>query len=247
MRLFISYRRDDSAAHVRALAEALKDATVKDEASELFVDVDHIPLGSNFVKDTTAAIKGSDVVLAVIGRHWLGNNARRLEEANDPVRIELRTACETNTPVLVVLVDGGRQPSSALPADIRTLTSSEVVELRDDRFDEDVDRLTRAIGRFERRSPHAAAPATLRLVDDGTGWLASGDRYDVYVDGKNIGVICSGTPMDFALPAGKHTVKLRRGLRSSEGVAVSLERGKRTTLGYEIGIIKIVLRAKGEA
>jgi TIR domain len=244
MRLFISYRRDDSAAHVRALAEALEDATVKDEASELFVDVDHIPLGSNFVKDTTAAIRGSDVMLAVVGRHWLGSNARRLDDANDPVRIELRTAFETGTPVVVVLVDGGCQPSSRLPADIWPLASAEVIELRDDRFDEDVDRLTTTLGRFERRSPRPPAPATLRLLNDGTGWLASGDRHDVHVDGRKIGVICSGTPMDFVLPAGQHTVTLKRGLRSSEGLTVALERGRRTTIGYEIGVIRIVLRAK---
>lgn len=246
MRIFISYRRDDSLAHSLALARGLGDSAIDGQPCELFFDIEAIAPGVNFVQAMTKAVKSSDVALAIIGRHWLvTDGSRRLDAADDPVRLELRTAIETATPLVAVLVDRGTMPKAAdLPADIRDVTRSKVVELREKAFDADLARLVSTIGGFPRRSS-GPAPATLRLVSDSSGWLTTGDRYDVQVDGKKIGLLHSGpTPMDFVVPAGRHAVRLRRGLRWSDPVTVTVRPGQRTELGYEVGLMKIVLRAR---
>src|SRR5262245_25569344 len=67
-KLFISYRRDDSADVTGRLHDRLK-SQFGDEA--VFLDVDAIPLGVDFRMSLTDAVNQCDVLLAVIGDHWL--------------------------------------------------------------------------------------------------------------------------------------------------------------------------------
>jgi hypothetical protein len=150
---------------------------------------------------------------------------------------------EQGIPLIAVLVDGGRRPpASQLPADIQALARAPVVELRDETFAADAARLTSAIDGFPRRSGGAPAPARLRLLTDGTGWLVSGDQYDVIVDGAKIGLLRSGASQtEFAVPPGAHAVQLRRGLRTSEIVRATFKPGVATSLVYDVGLWKISL------
>ena len=244
MRLFISYRRDDTFNYVMLLRTALLESP-RPDPYELYVDVDVVPPGRDYVVDMTQAVRTSDVLLAVMGRHWIAS-AGRLENAADNVRIELRTAVEKGIPLVAVLVDGGKRPqASHLPADIQALARAPIVELRDETFAADAARLTSVIDRFPRRSGGAPAPAKLRLVNDGTGWLVSGDQYDVIVDGAKIGLLRSGAGQtEFAVPPGTHAVQLRRGLRTSEIVRATFKPGAATSLVYDVGIWKIELRPR---
>jgi hypothetical protein len=65
--LFLNYRRADGAWAGR-IADRLKDAFGK---KSVFMDVDSIPLGANFVKLLIEEVARYDVLLAVIGRQWL--------------------------------------------------------------------------------------------------------------------------------------------------------------------------------
>ncbi len=244
MRLFINYRRDDTFNYVMLLRTVLQDSQ-RSAPYELYVDVDVMPPGRDYVADMTEAVRTSDVLLAVIGRHWPGF-AGRLQDSADNVRVELRTAVESGIPLVAVLVDGGSRPqASVLPADIQALARAPIVELRDESFAADTARLTSVIDRFPRRSTGAPAPARLRLVTDGTGWLVSGDQYDVIVDGAKAGLLRSGAERsEFVVPPGAHAVQLRRGLRASEVVRATFEPGAATTLGYDIGLWKISLRPR---
>jgi len=48
VRVFISYRRNDSGGHVQALARTLQDSLIAGEACEIFIDVDDISPGARF-------------------------------------------------------------------------------------------------------------------------------------------------------------------------------------------------------
>jgi hypothetical protein len=247
MRVFVSYRRRDSGGHLPALKQILEESAIHGEACELFIDLDIIHPGRDFVNAIVAALKTSDVALALMGRHWLTEDGRRrLDEVDDPVRMELRTAIEMKTALLAVLLDrGAMPPPSELPPDIRDITRAKVIRLRDEAFDRDAAALVSAIGGFERRAPRGPAHATLRLVNEGTGWLGSGDQYNVRVDGRDVGLLLTGSgPTEFVLPPGRHSVRLQRGLRWSGTVAVTLRPGQAVSLAYEVRLLKIVLRDK---
>lgn len=145
--VFISYRRSDSGPYVRALHERLIGAF---QAQRVFMDVEDIGAGENFVQRIDKALEDVDVVLAVIGKDWLttreGDSRRRIDEPGDMVRIELETALRHEKRVVPVTVGGASMPAAAdLPGALRNLSEINAAELSDTRWSEDVDRLIETI------------------------------------------------------------------------------------------------------
>ena len=121
-KLFISYRRNDSADATGRLHDRLK-AHFGEES--LFYDVDSIPLGFDFRKYIGDAVGKCDVLLAVIGDDWVtasSDGRRRLENPNDLVRVEVETALARDIPLVPVLVGKARMPGEAdFPGDLKGL------------------------------------------------------------------------------------------------------------------------------
>lgn len=147
-KIFISYRRDDSAYPAQSIHETL--AAHFGEA-DVFIDVDHIPLGINFHDYINEAVGKCDILLAVIGDHWLNaqdkSGGRRLDNPNDLVRIEIEAALSRKIPVVPVLVGKASVPQAVnLPETLRELTQRNAAEIRPGRdFHSHLDRLVRGI------------------------------------------------------------------------------------------------------
>jgi hypothetical protein len=112
-RIYISYRRHDSAPVPDALIGKLEEHFGQDS---IFIDVD------NFAD----ALTESDAVLAIIGRDWANAEnkygRRRIDEPNDYVRAQIETAFEQKKPLIPVLLDDAPMPlASDLPKSIRHL------------------------------------------------------------------------------------------------------------------------------
>ena len=86
MKIFVSYRREDSNHVVSPLREHLENAFGH---TNVFYDQSAVSLGGDFRGSVVGAIVMSDVILAVIGRGWATvRDARgrlRLEDREDPV------------------------------------------------------------------------------------------------------------------------------------------------------------------
>ena len=98
--IFISYRRDDSSAWAGRLSDRL---SAHFPQSQIFMDVD-MDLGINFVEEIERNVGSCDVLIAVIGKHWListdEKRRRRLGNPNDFVRLEIATALKRNIRVI---------------------------------------------------------------------------------------------------------------------------------------------------
>ena len=66
-RIFLSYRRDDSGGYAGRLLNRLSQHFGPDN---LFMDIDTIAPGLDFVEAIENAVGPCDVLLAVIGRQW---------------------------------------------------------------------------------------------------------------------------------------------------------------------------------
>ena len=101
-KIFISYRRDDSAGHAGRVHDRLEREFGRDL---LFMDVDAIPLGFNFVKVLEDQVTKCDVLLAIIGPGWLDarddDGNRRLDNPHDYIRIEIAAALKRDIPVIL--------------------------------------------------------------------------------------------------------------------------------------------------
>src|SRR6185503_9879683 len=100
MKVFISYRREDSMGHSGRLYDSLQSHFGGDS---VFMDLTGIDSGRNFVEVIQGAIRSSDVLLAIIGKDWLTcaapSGTRRLDEPTDFVRTEIAEALTCGTPV----------------------------------------------------------------------------------------------------------------------------------------------------
>jgi hypothetical protein len=158
--IFISYRRGDSSGYAGWLREHLAE---RFGPERIFMDVDTIEPGSDFVESIEGAVGSCDVLLAVIGDEWLSaadpEGRRRLESPRDFVRLEIATALERGVRVIPVLVDGAAMPPvTELPDDLEPLTRRQAIELSHARWRHDAGQLVAALERLlEPAAPPAAA------------------------------------------------------------------------------------------
>ncbi|MBU2582739.1 MAG: TIR domain-containing protein [Alphaproteobacteria bacterium] len=145
--IFISYRRDDSAGTTGRIYDRLVSSFPDDG---VFMDVDAAMHGLDFVKVLSDKIATTDLVAVIIGPNWLTahnhQGERRIDTADDFVRIEVSAALQRDVPVIPVLVDGARMPTAQeLPQDLKALARRHAVELRNARFSDDAGTLVRVI------------------------------------------------------------------------------------------------------
>lgn len=145
MKVFISYRRDDTGGRAGRLFDVL---AARYGSRDVFLDVTAVAPGTPFDERVDAAIRSSDVVLVVIGRHWMNGGGqasdRRIDRADDYVRHEVRAALAGDVQVVPVLVEGAALPiAEDLPEDLRPLVRRQAVTVRDESWHRDVDDLVR--------------------------------------------------------------------------------------------------------
>lgn len=146
-KVFLSYRRDDSGGY----AGRIQDQLTRDLGADVvFMDVDGIQFGRNFVEVLHEEVSKCDVLLAVIGRNWLEardeNGSRRLDDPNDFVRIEIGAALQRKIAVVPILLEGVKIPNAGeLPEDLKELAVRNGIDIRLASFHSDVDRLIQGL------------------------------------------------------------------------------------------------------
>lgn len=150
MRIFISYRRDDSAGYAGRLFDYL---SAHFGARNVFMDIDTIEPGEDFRTAVSNAVETCDVVLVMIGKHWAGmldaQGQRRLDDPRDLVRMEVASALvNPRGRVIPVLVRDASMPGEhELPNDLKELSWRNAIDLSDHRFQYDVRKLIEVIER----------------------------------------------------------------------------------------------------
>ena len=109
------------------------------------MDLQDIAPGQNFAQSIDEMIARCDCVVAVIGPRWIEAIQRRAP-ADDFVQHEIAAALRRDITVIPVLVGGARMPPAEhLPPAMAALRYRNAFEVRDERFDDDVARLSDAI------------------------------------------------------------------------------------------------------
>jgi tetratricopeptide (TPR) repeat protein len=145
--IFISYRREES----RWSARSLHDRLCRDfDPKQIFMDIDAIALGEDFVEVIETTVAKCDVLIAVIGNNWLiskdDHGNRRLDNPEDFVRMEIGAALKRKIRVIPVLVDGALMPQPTdLPEDLKPLVRRNALQITDVSFEGDCQRLAAAI------------------------------------------------------------------------------------------------------
>ena len=146
-RIFISYRRDETAYPAGWLFDRLAQHF---GPAQIFKDVDSIELGDDFVEVISRAVGSCDVLLALIGDQWLtvtdSHGRRRLDDPDDFVRLEIEAALKRNVRIIPILVGGASMPrADELPAGLTGLVRRQALELSPSRFEYDTRRLLKVL------------------------------------------------------------------------------------------------------
>jgi TIR domain len=146
--IFICYRRADSAW----VAERIYDRLIQKFGEDaVFKDVDSIPLGVNFKQHIDSVIKQCNVVIAVIGKNWVGETTERgersIDNPRDYIRIEIESALERDIPIIPLIVQNASIPSDEdLPPSLKELSYRSGMSISNDpHFHTDMDRLIRSL------------------------------------------------------------------------------------------------------
>jgi hypothetical protein len=145
--IFICYRRDDTQDAVDRLHERLVQTYGRDR---VFIDIDSVPLGVNFVSFIEEQLQRCAVVLVMIGKNWvkLTNELgeRRLNDPADHVRLEIAAALSQGVPVIPLLVQDAQMPRAKdLPEDIRQFAFQNGMALPRQFWVESVERLLKEL------------------------------------------------------------------------------------------------------
>src|SRR6516162_66128 len=176
-KIFINYRRDDSISTAGRLHDRLAQTFGR---NNLFMDVDHIPAGVDFVEYLHGQVAACRVFLAVIGPNWLDakddSGRRRFDNPDDFVTIEIAAALARNIRVIPVLVDGARTPKAdKLPDSVKPLVRRNAVEVRNAHFGRDAEALANKV----REALQGARPGTGRwpFLASAAAWLVVPGRW----------------------------------------------------------------------
>lgn len=167
--IFISYRRSDSAS----IAGRISDHLVNAFGSDIFLDVESLYSGQDWVNTIEQRIRQSDAVIVVIGLQWLAaldsSGAPRLWNPIDPVRRELEFANHYQKIIIPVCINGAPIPSaSQLPESLHFLPNLNVQPLTDADFNYGITRLIQSLAYHGLRQVAASQymPPPLPAVGD---------------------------------------------------------------------------------
>src|SRR6266496_2177474 len=146
-KLFINYRREDTAPYAGRLYDRL---IARFGGNQVFIDIDQIEPGEDFVEVINRKVGTCDIAIVAIGPNWLraidASGKRRLDDEEDFVRMEIVAALQRNIRVIPVLVGGAQMPRKQdLPEALAPLSRRNAIELSETRFHADVKRLIEAI------------------------------------------------------------------------------------------------------
>ncbi len=192
-RIFVSYRRRDTSGYAHLVYTVLRKEF---GADNVFMDVDTIQPGQDFVDTLDRALSTCDVIIVLIGPTWLSiqdeNGVRRLDDPNDFVRLEITSAINHKKKLIPVLFDGAAMPAQdELPSDLRVLSRRQAVRIGEHAAD-DIERLLmRSIKQAmqEQQQAHVTTVNRQKKADGGSSPL----RKPVVLFSFVIGALCLST------------------------------------------------------
>ena len=197
MKIFVSYRRDDTQHVVSRLCDRLEQAF---GPRSVFYDERSVSTGGDFIGAVGGAIYTSDAILVVIGRNWAtssdASGRRRLNDPDDPVGLEVGLALASRRLLIPLLVDDTRMPAKGdLPGKFRDLTSRSGLRLPSGSgFDAAVDDLIQRLGG---PTHHRAAQPTGTRQPRGTAAWTTFEGYWQTRDGGMTEITQDGDSIEF--------------------------------------------------
>ncbi len=190
-KVFISYRRQDSAAMAGRIHDRLSRLFPK---IKIFMDVEAIAGGDDFSKSIFSAIEQSDIFICLIGDLWAINEdgENRLKQSVDYVRDEVISGLQAKCKIYPILLNDCKIPDeNILPEELKSLCSLNAFELRNSRFNDDFFHIVEGIFSIKRNQlENKTLPRVLKSlllgVPSGFVFLFCVAQINYWLSGKSL-------------------------------------------------------------
>src|SRR4051794_40615005 len=114
-KIFVNYRRQQQGGWAAtAIATTLEREFGSDR---VFLDVQSVPPAGHWPSLIQSEVENAAALIIVMGEDWHkvhdpNTGTRRIDEEDDWVRKEIRTAIARNTPIFILLLDDARLPNA---------------------------------------------------------------------------------------------------------------------------------------
>src|SRR5687767_11135633 len=140
-KIFVNYRRQQEGGWpADSIATRLQSEFGRDH---IFLDTKNIRPADEWAKKIRSEIASAAALVVVLGKDWhkvqdeAGN--KRLDQKDDWVREEIRTAINLQIPIFILQLDAAELPKKDwLPEDIQPLLDSQAVSIRESAVDIDL-------------------------------------------------------------------------------------------------------------
>lgn len=178
-KIFISYRREDTSGESGRLKDHLEREFGK---GSIFYDVETLEAGLNFDQSISLALNESQVLLAMIGPHWLkvkdAEGNARIQGVDDWVKKEISLALRRDIRVIPILVNGAQMPKREdLPDELKELAFRNAKEISSSRWAYDVEELAKVLKKLilpipePKPKPFPPNPDPIRkIIDPDSDW-----------------------------------------------------------------------------
>jgi septum formation protein len=200
-RIFLCYRRNDSMADARNI----RDRFMHTGFDHVFMDLPAINPGEKWQERIEDELSAADVVIVVIGKHWLSDyNRRRLWAPDDPVHRELSIALRSEKKIIPTFVEEATMPSAEdLPPDLREIVNYQGKHLTSENWDYDIATLISSVDGS--RSDGTKIRPTIVLASKSPrrqqllrtiGWIEGEDYFSVHAsvppdDSQNVRTVAA--------------------------------------------------------
>ena len=166
-KIFISYRRAEAEYAAGALGRELRHYFGNEH---VFRDKEDIGGGVSWKQHVLDEIDEHSAMLVLMGKDWAkaadSQGKRRLDNPNDPIRIELADGLRHRATVIPVLLADAQMPSAAdLPAELQPIAELNAVRLRDGDWQYDLDRICKTLERAGFKPPPRMSPSSDETVE----------------------------------------------------------------------------------
>jgi hypothetical protein len=147
--VFISYRRELDSGWAPWIYDQLAE---RFGASRIFMDLDSINAGDDFVEVITRSVASCRILIALIGKGWSAatdaDGRRRLDDPADFVRLEIESALRHGIRVIPLLIENAQMPSATeLPDSLAPIVSRQALTLTAAHRRYDAEHLIQAVNR----------------------------------------------------------------------------------------------------
>ncbi len=175
-KIFVSYRRDDASSEAGRITDWLDRHFGQDE---VFMDINALEPGVDFVHSIEEAVETIDALIAVIGPRWVDaadeHGNRRLDDPADWVRLEIANALVRGIRVIPVLVKGAAMPPAAkLPEDLQALRRRNALPITERQWRSGIEELIEALDGVVTKPEPPPPPPDDQRMPPYTWWMVLG-------------------------------------------------------------------------